>query len=60
MYKFQPGGIFQRFNYNNIYQNKREDIKELQRALGVKDDGIIGRQTISALQNKVGTKVDGI
>jgi len=60
MYKFQSGGIFQRFNYNNIYQNSHEDIKELQRALGVKDDGIIGRQTISALQNKIGTKVDGI
>jgi peptidoglycan hydrolase-like protein with peptidoglycan-binding domain len=60
MHKFQPGGIFQRFNYNNIYQNSREDIKELQRALGVKDDGIIGRQTISALQNKIGTKTDGV
>ena len=56
---YQSGGVFKRFNFNNLYANSQEDIKELQRELGVVDDGIIGGKTIKALQKRVGTDVDG-
>lgn len=58
--KFQIGGAFSDFDFNNIYGNSSDKIKALQRELGIKDDGIIGKQTISAIQKKVGAKVDGI
>lgn len=57
---FQSGGALSNFNFDNIYKNSSDQIKALQRELGVKDDGIIGKRTISAIQKKVGTKVDGI
>lgn len=58
--KFQIGGAFSDFDFNNIYSNSSDKIKALQRELGIKDDGIIGKQTISAIQKKVGARVDGI
>lgn len=57
---FQMGGALSNFNFDNIYRNSADQIKALQRELGVKEDGMIGKQTISALQKKVGTKVDGV
>lgn len=56
---YQSGGVFKRFNFNNLHANSQEDIKELQRELGVVDDGIIGGKTIKALQKRVGANVDG-
>lgn len=57
--KFQTGGVFSDFDFNNIYSNSTDKIKALQRELGVKDDGIIGNKTITALQRRVGTVADG-
>lgn len=45
---------------DNIYNNSYESVQELQRILGVKDDGFLGDRSIKALQNAVGTKADGI
>ena len=51
--------ILARMNMDNIWSNSYDDITAMQRALGVKDDGIIGKNTIIALQRKLKVKDDG-
>lgn len=40
-------------------QLSKEQAKQLQRELGVKDDGIVGKDTITALQRRLGVDADG-
>ena len=44
---------------NNPKKLTKEQAKQLQRELGVKDDGIVGKDTITALQRRLGVDADG-
>lgn len=51
--------ILSKINLDNIWSNSYDDIVALQKALKVKDDGMIGKNTISALQRELKIKDDG-
>ena len=51
--------ILSKINLDNIWSNSYDDIVALQKALKVKDDGMIGEKTISALQRELKIKDDG-
>ena len=47
------------WRFTNPKQLSKEQAKQLQRELGVKDDGIVGKDTITALQRRLGVDADG-
>lgn len=47
------------WRFTNPKQLSKEQAKQLQRELGVKDDGIVGKDTITALQRRLGIDADG-
>ena len=51
--------ILSKMNMDNIWSNSDENIRALQRALKVKDDGMLGSKSIAALQRHLGIKDDG-
>lgn len=57
--KTEVQNIISRMNLDNIWSNSYDDVVALQRALKVKDDGIIGKNTIKALQRELQIEDDG-
>lgn len=55
-----PGLLSSTFEWLNSMQGGSLLIAAIQRKVGVKDDGYIGSDTISAMQRWLGTPVDGI
>lgn len=47
------------WRFTNPKQLTKEQAKQLQRELGVNDDGIVGKDTITALQRRLGVDADG-
>lgn len=47
------------WRFTDPRQLSKEQAKQLQRELGVKDDGIVGKGTITALQRRLGVDADG-
>lgn len=47
------------WRFTNPKQLSKEQAKQLQRELGVKDDGIVGKDNITALQRRLGVDADG-
>lgn len=47
------------WRFTDPRQLSKEQAKQLQRELGVKDDGIVGKDTITALQRRLGVDADG-
>lgn len=47
------------WRFTDPRQLSKEQAKQLQRELGVKDDGIVGKDTVTALQRRLGVEADG-